>query len=407
MAGLGIDESEVLPPQAAQYRIGPLRIPTSAYHEMPINYAGAGFAQYSCADLYAGRLSAQELHGKLVLIGVQLPGYPAEYKVPALTPKGVMADALIQANATDTLLRQRFITPLTIPYWLYPLPLIAATWVQARTQGRRRGLMGLLISGMIIALSILLFVTARLFFDPIILLIGSLLAAIGVTYLDIVRNMRRLRRLQAYAPPHLTTDSGQPAIKPEGEQRRIAILFADAKSFTALAERQDPRQVYQMMKQCMQILVDETYRAGGAIDKFTGDGIMSLFGVPQERPDDAERAVRAALNMQQALRRFNEEHSSEYEIPLQVRIGLNIGQVVVGDIGSTNRMNFTAMGDTVNVAARLEQCAEPGAILVSEAIQQATAHRFVFRALGPLQLKNRTQPVNTYQVLGPRPNAPR
>jgi len=124
-------------------------------------------------------------------------------------------------------------------------------------------------------------------------------------------------------PPIATT---RPS-KPEGETKKIAILFADAKSFTALAERQDPRKVYGLMKQCMQILVDETYRAGGAIDKFTGDGVMGSFGVPQERPDDAERAVRAALNMQQSLQRFNREHIAEYEMPLQIRIGLNIGRL--------------------------------------------------------------------------------
>jgi CHASE2 domain-containing sensor protein len=115
LAGLGIDESEVLPPRATQYRIGPLRVPTGARHEMSVNYAGTGFAQYSCAELYAGRLSAQELQGKLVLVGVQLPNYPAEYQVPTNAPKGAMADILIQANAVDTLLRQRVITPLTIP----------------------------------------------------------------------------------------------------------------------------------------------------------------------------------------------------------------------------------------------------------------------------------------------------
>ncbi len=404
MAGLGIDESEVLPARDAYYNIGPLQIPVTARHEMLINYVGstASFEQCSYADVLTGRLPEESVRGKLVLIGVTIPRYAAEYKTPIRTRGGAMADIVIQANVVDTLLRQRFIVALSVPYWVYPIVFALWAWFIGSIAGRWRVVASMATAGVALGLSPIFFIRYRVFFDLSGLVIGLLFSYLGITYLEVLRNIRRLRRLQAYAPPHLAMEGEARGPRPEGERKRVAVLFADVKSFTALAERKDPSMIYRVMKDCIQILVDETYRAEGTVDKFTGDGVMALFGVPEERLGDAERAVRAALNMQKALASFSREREKELGAPLQVRIGVNIGPVVVGDIGSDARMNFTAMGDTVNVAARLEQAARPGTVVVSEEIYHATAHLFVFTPLGPMYLRNRIRPVIAYQVIEER-----
>src|SRR5690606_18753081 len=117
---------------------------------------------------------------------------------------------------------------------------------------------------------------------------------------------------------------------------------------------------------------DEIYLHEGTLDKFMGDGGMALFGAPVMHDDDPTRAVRCALGMQAALKRINDEMVTRHGITLQMRIGLNLGTVVVADIGADLRMNYTALGDTVNVASRLQSVAEPGTVLVSRAVYEQT-----------------------------------
>lgn len=398
---LGIDASEVLPFREPFYQIGPLRVPVNSQHEMRINYVGAetSFTSLTYPDAFgadwAERLKAVD--GKLVLVDVTAPGLMAEYPVPADVSGKMMVDALIQANALDTLLRQRYLSVLAAPWWALPLLLGLLGYIWAAIPGRwslSSGLAGII--GLLIA-SPALFTNADAFFDPTQLAtgLGATLAAVSAW-----RLWQRERWMRAYAPTPLARGDQSNGTIPEGQQMHLAILFADIKSYTTLAESNDPQAVYRVMKQCIQILVDGVHQAGGTIDKFTGDGIMALFGLPEARPDDAERAVRAALHMQTALARFGEEHGAELDAPLQLRVGINMGPVIVGSVGSDQRKDFTVMGDAVNVAARLEQATEPGTISVSAAIYATTSRRFTYAHLGPLVLRNRTEPVHAYRVDG-------
>ena len=401
LSELGIETSEILPFREPYYQIGPLRVPVGSQREMRINYVGAdqSFADLSYAEAFADdwRERMKEVDGRLVLVDVTAPGHMAEYPIPAQIAGQTMVDALIHANALDTLLRQRFIWVLMIPWWVFPLLLgILGHWWSS-LPGKWSLPSGLASIAGFLVLSPLLFINGNMFFDPtqIATGLGATLAAVSAW-----RLWQRERWLRAYAPASLARDTQTNGAIPEGQQMILVILFADIKSYTALAESGDPQAVYRVMKQCIQILVDQVHNAEGMIDKFTGDGIMALYGLPESRADDAERAVRAALHMQAALASFDQAHIAEMETPLQLRIGINIGPVIVGSVGSDLRKDFTVMGDAVNVAARLEQSAEPGTVSVSAAIQEATSDRFSFAPLGPLQLRNRAQPVRAYRVEG-------
>ncbi len=212
----------------------------------------------------------------------------------------------------------------------------------------------------------------------------------------------QLRRLQSLMPAQLMEKMLRQAEHLRGERRTVTVLFADLSGFTSISERLDPEDVYQLMDEVLHAFVEEIYRYEGTVDKFTGDGVMAIFGAPVAHEDDPERAVRAAVGMQNALSRLNRSFAGRYHVELKCRIGLNSGEVVVGGLGSDLRLDYTVMGDAVNVAARLQQAAEPGEVLVSEDIFRATDPLFAYALVGDLRLKGKTEPVRAYRLLGER-----
>ncbi|HLK09824.1 MAG TPA: adenylate/guanylate cyclase domain-containing protein [Candidatus Binatia bacterium] len=192
----------------------------------------------------------------------------------------------------------------------------------------------------------------------------------------------------------------------EGERKQVTVLFADVAGFTALAERLDPEEVHGIMDRCFRLLGDEVHRYEGTINQYTGDGIMALFGAPIAHENAPERAVRAALDMQAALRRYGEDLARTHGLSFRMRIGIHTGPVVVGRIGDDLRMDYTAIGDTTNLAARLQAAAEPGTILVSAQTAQLVAGRFALRPVGPLRLKGKAAPIAAAEVVRALPRAP-
>ena len=188
----------------------------------------------------------------------------------------------------------------------------------------------------------------------------------------------------------------------EGERRTVTVLFSDISGYTGIAEKLDPEQVYEIIDSTLKAFADEIYRHEGTIDKLMGDGLMALFGAPIAHEDDPARAVHAALGMQNALRRINVDLEERLGIALKVRIGLNSGLVVVGSIGSDLRMEYTALGDTVNVASRLQSVAEPGTIVASRSVLRADRALFDYRELGSIRVKNRVEPVEIFEAVAPR-----
>jgi len=143
----------------------------------------------------------------------------------------------------------------------------------------------------------------------------------------------------------------------EGERKLVTVLFADVANYTSLSEKLDPEEVHRIMDGCFQILMTEIHRYEGTINQFTGDGVMALFGAPLAHEDHAIRACHAALAIQKAMESYGERIQREYDLPFRLRIGLNSGPVVVGSIGDDLRMDYTAIGDTTNLASRMQSLA--------------------------------------------------
>src|SRR5713101_5381032 len=205
----------------------------------------------------------------------------------------------------------------------------------------------------------------------------------------------------AYTPKHLAEKILTSRSALEGERKQVTVLFADVAGFTTLAEQLDPEVVHEIINRCFAGITAEVHRFEGTINQYTGDGVMALFGAPLAHEDSPRRAVHAALGIQRAIQNVAQTLQAERGLSLQMRIGVNTGLVVVGKIGDDLRMDYTAVGDTTNLAARLQQMAQPGSVVLSAATHQHVAGFFDTRDLGELQVKGRA-PVRAFEVLRAR-----
>ena len=217
---------------------------------------------------------------------------------------------------------------------------------------------------------------------------------------------------QGYTPRHLAERILKERAALEGERKQVTVLFADVSGFTRLSERLDPEEVHGLMSRAFELMLAEIHRYEGTVNQFLGDGLMALFGAPVAHEDHARRAALAALGMRSALAAYQGELARTRGIDFRVRMGLNTGLVVVGAIGDNLRMDYTAVGDTTNVAARMQQTAEPGQIALADATRRLIEAHFELRPLGTVTVKNRTEPVVAWSLerarseATPRPLSP-
>jgi class 3 adenylate cyclase len=207
-------------------------------------------------------------------------------------------------------------------------------------------------------------------------------------------------RLTAAAPTPLIERIR--AARLTGERKPVTALFADVVGSTTLAERMDPEDWTAVLNEAFEQMSQAVFRYEGTIAQLQGDAMLAFFGAPVAHEDDPERAVLAGLDMIATIDEFSRQLKQEQGIEFRIRAGINTGPVVVGNVGTDLRYEYTALGDAVNVAARMQAAAEPGAVLVTGNTQRMVAQAFDFDDLGELQLKGKTEPVHAFRVLGRR-----
>ncbi len=187
-----------------------------------------------------------------------------------------------------------------------------------------------------------------------------------------------------------------------GERRVVTALFCDVTGSTAMAEQLDPEDWVMIMNGAFGHLIRPVYRYEGTVARLMGDAILAFFGAPVAHEDDPERAVLAGLEMLSTIKPYCERIRQRFGLDFNVRVGINTGPVVVGEVGSELAMEYTAMGDAVNVAARIEETAAPGTVQISETTYRRVARLFEVEPLGPIQVKGKRTPIPVYRVLGRR-----
>jgi len=183
-----------------------------------------------------------------------------------------------------------------------------------------------------------------------------------------------------------------------GVNQKVTVLFADIRGFTTISENEKPERIVQLLNLYFTEMTDIIFEHGGTLDKYIGDGLLALFGAPHETPDDAKNALNAAVAMQRRLKEINQKLLVEGFKEIGVGIGLHTGEATVGYIGSDKRSEYTAIGDTVNLAARLEAHAKAGKIIISEATAAEAKSEYSLTPGEPVQVKNRLQPVTLFEV---------
>jgi len=213
----------------------------------------------------------------------------------------------------------------------------------------------------------------------------------------------KIAKIQRYLPEGLTEKILSQRDRIEGERKQVTVMFCDMEAFSALTERLGPEEAYSIMDQVYEILIHKVHDYEGTVNEMTGDGIVALFGAPIALEDAPQRAIRSAMSIHREMVKFSERVSSEKAgIPsLKMRIGIHSGPVVVGTLGNDLRVEFKAVGDTVNLASRMEELAGPGTTYVTEETFKLTEGFFRFEALGGKEIKGKEEPVNVYQVIAP------
>jgi len=203
---------------------------------------------------------------------------------------------------------------------------------------------------------------------------------------------------QTYTPKFLAEKILDTRSTIEGERKLVTVLFADVANYTSISEKLDPEEVHQIMDGCFKVLMDQIHRYEGTIDKFTGDGVMALFGAPLAHEDHAQRACYAALAIQKAMVEYGKQVEKECGVEFRMRVGIDSGQVIVGSVGNDLKMDYTAIGDPVNLASRMEGLAEPSTVYVTSDTYRLTEGFFHFEALGKVSVKGKKEPVEAYRL---------
>ncbi len=213
----------------------------------------------------------------------------------------------------------------------------------------------------------------------------------------------KITKIQKYLPKGVTEKILAQKDRIEGERKQVTVMFADMEGFTSLSERLGPEEAYTTMDQVYEIMIHKVHDYEGTVNEMTGDGIVALFGAPVALEDAPQRAIRSSLAIHREMTKFSDQLKQEKKDvpPIKMRIGIHTGPVVVGTVGNDLRVEFKAVGDTVNLASRMEGQAQPGTTYITEDTFKLTEGLFRFEGLGQRVIKGKDEPVNIFRAIAP------
>jgi len=403
---LGLTQESAIELNDGHLAIGSLVIPVDRWGRMLINFVGepGSFPAVSYADVLSGAVPPSAFRDKIVLVGqMELTGSSDQHVVPTSHYGQQMSGVEVQANIIHTILKHRFLRRQSLTSDV--ITIFALALLSGFILPRLRLLGGIFCSSLLGIGYVFLAFSAfnrGLVLDllyPVLSLSLSYVVIVAGRFLLEERQKRRVTDLFArYVAPAIVDEilSRPEAVAlEEAREQEVTVLFADIRGFTGFSEKRSPRQVVDVLNRHLDRMTEVAFAHGGTVDKFVGDGIMLLFNAPLPQADHAQRAIQAALAMQSAVAQLNEGQET-----LRYGIGIHTGPAVVGSIGSRRRLEYTAIGDTVNLTSRLEGAAEAGQILISRATYERVKEQVQVREIGPLQVKGRQEAVEVYEVIG-------
>lgn len=355
-----------------------------------------------------GEVKPEVFQGKIVMVGSTALALHDDFLTPfsagLLSGLDRMPGVEVHANLLETLLQGNRLIRIHL-YLGALLALIAAlltTLATFRLRAVRAFLLIVAVGAAYTVVAFWAFVSLYLWLDfvPVQLaLVSGYGTAVVVNY---VREQREKRRLSRFFSPDVIKEilRSQSESSLVGSRRRVTVLFSDIRGFTSLSEKLSPEEVVEMLRDYLTTMTEVVFKYGGTVDKYIGDAIMALYGAPFDQPNHAEQAVRTALEFQEQVKALSERWEAKCGVRLRNGVGINTGEAVVGTIGSQQRLEYTAIGDTVNLASRLEGLTKDflSPIVISENTYEEVKHLFYSRYLGEVKVKGKEIPVKIYAV---------
>ncbi|MCZ8518013.1 MULTISPECIES: adenylate/guanylate cyclase domain-containing protein [Paenibacillus] len=358
------------------------------------------------SSVLKGAVPPEIFKDRIILIGYTVPGTDE-----GLTPvEKHMHLVYAHANLLNQILQGQMLVPVRrgtdiVLAGFVLLLLGLLTWRMRAIGG---ALAALAVFGGLLAGQYALFAWSGQYLDITAAGACGLLAYLGnlamKTYFESLQIQYITRQFGRYVSPDLVKQiaRSEQEIRLGGISKELTILFLDVRGFTSLSEKLKPEEVVDFLNTLFDLITERALESGGTIDKFMGDAAMILYNAPLDVPDHAYRAVKTACEIQEGMSRVRREVYDKYGVEIAVGIGIHTGDVIVGNIGSYLRMDYTAIGDNVNTAARIESSTGPHQIFVSEATYARTSEAFRYRDAGEKLLKGKSMPVKIYEAIGLR-----
>ena len=412
---LGIPQDKMKLVFGLNVNLGDVEIPINEEGKLLIDYAGGvgTFKSYSAADVIEGDLPEGALKDKIALIGATAVGI-YDLRVTPFSP--VFPGVEKHANVISNILQKRF---LRRPNWMALIDLasililgvgLALLTAQVRpVTGAALIIVGV---GSYFLLSHLLFARGGIWLRVLYPMTSMTATYVGITLLRLLTEERERRFIKSAFQHYVSQEVVEEIVKdPEklkfgGERKVLSVLFSDIRDFTSFAEGHDPEEVANMLHEHLTAMVDIIFKHDGTVDKFMGDAVMAIFGAPIYQGDHALRACLAALDMIEETERLSARWAQEGRMGFKIGIGINSGEMLVGNLGSAQRFEFTVIGDNVNLASRLEAANKEfdtkRSIIISEYTYEMVRDKIIAEPLGSVTVKGKTIPVNIYQLVGRR-----
>jgi len=410
---LGVPDDQLVLDLSGAVEVGPVTIPTDVEGRMLLNFAGPekSFPHYSAADVLSGAVPPAAFKDAVVFIGATATGI---FDLRVTPYSAVFPGVEIHANTVENILAQKFLQrPAWVEIAVFVLILvlpIALARVLARLRPLSGGILAAVILAVLFGAAQALLVAAGVWFP----VFYPMLAVAG-TYIPITvhralsEERQRLfvkRAFQQYVPEGVVSRivADPSLLRFGGERKELTILFSDVRAFTTYSERYEAERVVEILHEYLTRMVDAVFRHEGTLDKFVGDAVMAVFGAPVPQADHAVRACRTALAMMAELRELDQKWRREGKVPFRMGVGINTGEVIVGNLGSDQRFDYTVIGDPVNLAARLEglnkDFPEASGIIISEFTYELAKNHIQVRPLGEVKVKGKVKPVTVYELSG-------
>jgi len=388
-------------------------IPIDSKGNMVINFVGSweSMKHYNFADVYRASEDRdemeswkEELSGKIVLISDVSTGSNDIGSVPT-DPNFPLSG--IHANVINTILTEQFLKELTNQQqMLIEISLLALVLLLSFKLSSIRFLFGTSTLALIYCGAVAAFFLYAHTIFPVVrpLLFIALASVLTVSYQFFIEEKEKAvyrRTIEAYFPPSLVKKlvANPQMLTLAGQKKELTILFSDIKSFTTYSAGLTPDQIQRSLNEYFEAMIDIVFKHQGTVDKYIGDGLMVFFGDPEPQSDHALRCVRAAVEMQQRVKELKDKWEGEQRIPIRIRIGINTGEVVVGNMGSARRLSYTVLGSAVNLAQRLESNAPVGGIMISKRTFDLVKEHVPTCSLGQIRVKGIENPIEAYEVL--------